>query len=135
MSVIVRDDGFHADDWAGSFAPVPAEGPLPAGLEIGPADDPTALAGRFDGVAIVRIVFPKFSDGRGFTLARRLRAAGFRGRLRAAGHVIADQYAMARRVGFDEVEIAADLAARQPWPMWAARADWRAHDYRSRLRG
>jgi uncharacterized protein (DUF934 family) len=135
MSVIVRDDGFHAEDWTGGFAPPPAEGPLPAGLELGPGDDPYALAGRLGGVAIVRINFPKFSDGRGFTLARRLRAAGYRGRLRAAGHVIADQYAMARRAGFDEVEIGDELAARQPWPLWRSRADWRAHDYRSRLRG
>ena len=26
-------------------------------------------------------------------------------------------------------------AARQPEPQWRARADWRAHDYQSRLRG
>ncbi|MEO0764362.1 MAG: DUF934 domain-containing protein, partial [Pseudomonadota bacterium] len=56
------------------------------------------------------------------------------GRLRAKGHVIADQYAMARRSGFDEVEIADDLARRQPEAHWLARAEWRAHDYQSRLR-
>ena len=27
-----------------------------------------------------------------------------------------------------------DFAARQPEPQWLARADWRAHDYQSRLR-
>ena len=59
---------------------------------------------------------------------------GYVGRLRAAGHVIADQYAMARRSGFDEVEIGDDLAARQPEAQWLSRADWRAHDYQSRLR-
>ncbi|NBT33612.1 MAG: oxidoreductase, partial [Rhodobacteraceae bacterium] len=42
---------------------------------------------------------------------------------------------MARRSGFDEVEISADLAARQPQDQWLARANWRAHDYQSRLRG
>jgi uncharacterized protein (DUF934 family) len=60
---------------------------------------------------------------------------GFAGRLHATGHVIADQYAMARRSGFDAVEIDADLARRQPEDQWRARADWRAHDYQSRLRG
>ena len=60
---------------------------------------------------------------------------GYNGRLRAKGHVIADQYAMARRAGFDEVEIDDDLAARQPEDQWLARADWQAHDYQSRLRG
>lgn len=81
------------------------------------------------------IPFGSFSDGRGFTWAKRLRMAGFSGRLRAAGHVIADQYAMARRAGFDEVEISPDLARRQPQEAWAFRADWRAHDYQNRLRG
>lgn len=81
------------------------------------------------------IPFGSFADGRGFTWAKRLRMAGFSGRLRAAGHVIADQYAMARRSGFDEVEISADLARRQPQEAWAFRAEWRAHDYQNRLRG
>ncbi|MDH3265042.1 MAG: DUF934 domain-containing protein [Paracoccaceae bacterium] len=132
MSVIVRDDGFHPDDWAEGFAP-PAANARVRGLALGPEADIEAL--DLAGVAAIRIDFPKFSDGRGFTLARRLRAMGFEGRLRAAGHVIADQYAMARRSGFDEVEIDAALAKRQLEDQWLARADWRAHDYRSRLRG
>ena len=82
---------------------------------------------------LIRIAFPSFSDGRGFTLARRLRQAGYTGRLRAAGHVLADQYAMARRSGFDEVEITHDLARRQPEEQWLARARWQTHDYQSRL--
>ena len=40
---------------------------------------------------------------------------------------------MARRSGFDEVEIDEALAARQPEAQWLARADWRAHDYQARL--
>jgi uncharacterized protein (DUF934 family) len=60
---------------------------------------------------------------------------GYAGRLRAAGHVIADQYTMARRSGFDEVEIPDALAARQPEAQWMFRADWRAHDYQARVRG
>ena len=86
-------------------------------------------------VVLIRVAFPSFADGRGFTIARQLRLMGYQGRLRAAGHVIADQYAMARRSGFDEVEISSDLAARQPEAQWLARANWRAHDYQSRLRG
>ena len=83
---------------------------------------------------MIRVDFPSFADGRGFTIARRLRLMGFQGRLRAKGHVIADQYAMARRAGFDEVEISEELAARQPEDQWLARANWSAHDYQSRLR-
>ncbi len=134
MTVIVRDDGFHPEDWAAGFAAPPANDPLPAGIELGPETDLAPLLARLGSVAAIRIRFPKFSDGRGFTLARRLRDAGYAGRLRAVGHVLADQYAMARRCGFDEVEIDDALAARQPADQWRARAAWQAHDYRSRLR-
>lgn len=123
MSVIVRDDGFHAEDFAGTT------------VEIAPDTKTEELLQLASGVDMVRILFPSFSDGRGFTHARRLRDAGYRGRLRAVGPVIADQYAMARRSGFDEVEIPDDLAARQPEEQWKFRADWQAHDYRARLKG
>jgi len=82
---------------------------------------------------LIRIEFASFADGRGFTLARLLRLRGFRGVLHAFGHVISDQYAMARRSGFDAVEITDTLEARQPQQDWLARANWQAHDYQSRL--
>ncbi|GAB4383434.1 DUF934 domain-containing protein [Albidovulum sp.] len=123
MSVIVRDDGFHGEDHR--------DGPI---LDIAPDTDPDSLPAAFDGIGMIRIAFPAFADGRGFTLARHLRARGYAGRLRAAGHVIADQYAMARRCGFDEVEISDEIAARQPEAQWRFRSDWTEHDYRSRLR-
>lgn len=123
MSVIVRDDGFHAEDYTGA-----------AVVEIASNTGIDALPGSFEGVEMIAVAFPAFSDGRGFTLARHLRGHGFKGRLRAKGHVIADQYAMARRAGFDEVEISDELAVRQPEDQWLFRADWRDHDYRSRLK-
>ncbi|MCB2136862.1 MAG: DUF934 domain-containing protein [Rhodobacteraceae bacterium] len=122
MSVIVRDDGFHAEDHEGEA------------LDIAQDTLPEALPATFDGIGLIRVAFPSSADGRGFTLARHLRGRGYTGRLRAKGHVIADQYAMARRCGFDEVEISDDLAARQPEDQWLFRADWRDHDYRSRLK-
>lgn len=120
MTVIVTDTGFAADDWAGDIA------------ELSPDAAPDDLA-RVANAALVRIAFPSFADGRGFTLARRLRDAGYSGRLRAAGHVLADQYAMARRSGFDEVEIDADMAARRPEAQWQSRAGWQRNDYQARL--
>ena len=133
MSVIVTDAGFRPDDWQGGFATL-EDGGAP-GLDLHPDTDPAALDRLPEGVEMVRIAFPSSADGRGFTLARLLRLRGYRGRLRAHGHVIADQYAMARRCGFDEVEIDAALAARQPEEQWRARARWQAHDYQARLRG
>lgn len=138
MNVIVTDTGFGPDDWTGVFHSLDT---LPAndcgGMAVDlPSDtDLDDLKARLTCFAMIRVDFPGFSDGRGFTIAALLRRFGYTGRLRAHGHVIADQYAMARRSGFDEVEISADLALRQPEDQWLARADWRAHDYQARLRG
>lgn len=136
MSVIVTDTGFAAEDWTGGFATLTdvASGPARA-FDLANTDDPARLSTLLADILLIRIAFPAFNDGRGFTLARRLRSMGYRGRLRAAGPVIADQYAMFRRTGFDEVEIPDEIAARQPQDQWQFRADWRAHDYQSRLRG
>lgn len=139
MNVIITDTGFEADDWTLSFTPLDqlaANDPAPAiAVDLTSDTDPSVLQGQLQSIDLIRIDFPSFADGRGFTIAGRLRMMGFQGRLRARGHVIADQYAMARRSGFDEVEIDAELAARQPEEQWLARRNWTAHDYQSRLRG
>ncbi len=135
MSVIVTDRGFAPDDWTGPVAPLDEMGAGTRAVDLPSDTDPAGLAGRLGGLALIRVDFPSFADGRGFTIARLLRLMGYAGRLRARGHVIADQYAMARRAGFDEVEIPDDLAARQPQEQWLARAEWAAHDYQARLRG
>ncbi|QFT62404.1 DUF934 domain-containing protein [Roseivivax sp. THAF30] len=123
MSVIVTDTGFGSDDWRGEA------------LELASDTAPETLSEAAKGQDMIVIDFPSVADGRGFTLARLLRVRGYTGRLRARGYVIADQYAMARRAGFDEVEIDDALAARQPEDQWLFRADWRAGDYQARLRG
>ncbi|MFY0633138.1 MAG: DUF934 domain-containing protein [Vannielia sp.] len=138
-NTIVTDTGFSPEDWTHGFTPLEELGDSPAApalaVDLGPADDPATLSARLDQIDLIRVAFPSFADGRGFTHAKALRRMGFAGRLRAAGHVISDQYAMARRCGFDEVEISPDLAARQPEAEWKFRADWQANDYQSRLRG
>jgi uncharacterized protein (DUF934 family) len=62
---------------------------------------------------LVAIRFPKFRDGRGFTLARTLRERyGFTGEIRALGHVLPDQHLFLLRCGFSSVAVPddADLA-------------------------
>ena len=138
MSIIVTDSGFETDDWTHGFTPLDslaANDAAPAvAVDLASDADPAVLEGRLSGIDLIRVDFPSFADGRGFTIARRLRLMGFHGRLRTRGHVIADQYAMARRSGFDEVEISEDLAERQPETQWLRRANWESHDYQSRLR-
>jgi uncharacterized protein (DUF934 family) len=53
--------------------------------------------------------FPKFADGRGYTIAYRLRKrAGYRGELRAIGDVLRDQLFYMHRAGFDAFAVRAD---------------------------
>ena len=137
MSVIITDSGFAADTWDRGFtdlADLPAND-TPCCVDVPSSADPAGLANRMAEIEMIRVDFPSSADGRGFTIARRLRLMGFTGRLRARGHVLADQYAMARRSGFDEVEIDDALAARQPEQQWLARANWKDHDHQDRLRG
>ncbi|MFC3179916.1 DUF934 domain-containing protein [Cypionkella sinensis] len=133
MSVLVTDQG---------FAPAPEVAAVPlaeitahtGAVDLLHTDAPEALLPYLANLTLIRIAFPAFSDGRAFTIGHRLRALGYKGHLRAMGPVIADQYPMARRTGFDDVEIPDEMAARQPEAQWKFRADWKAHDYQSRLR-
>ena len=127
MTVLVTEGGFAPDDWTGPVLPFAAladgehlpEGALAVAF---PNDrDPAELAPWLDRLALVRIDFPAMGDGRGFSIARRLRAMGYAGRLRAAGPLIPDQLRLARRVGFDEIELADARAARQPAAQWRRR--------------
>ena len=122
MNVIVTDEGFCPDTWTTSEVTDLGPETAPETLDIDPA------------INKIRIDFPSFADGRGFSLARRLRMLGFNGRLRASGHVISDQYFHARRSGFDEVEVDELLARRQPQEQWLARTDWDRPSYQDRLR-
>lgn len=135
MNVIVTDTGFSRPDPAEVIVPLADRAHHQGALDLASTDDPAQLGDILAQLQLIRVAFPTFGDGRGFTIARRLRAMGYLGTLRAQGHILADQYAMARRVGFDQVEIGDDLAARQPAAQWRFRADWRSHDYQSRLRG
>ncbi|SDF39155.1 DUF934 domain-containing protein [Sulfitobacter delicatus] len=133
MSTLVTDAGFAADDWTHGYCKDGAANDCRA-VDLASDADAQAVA-LPPALEMIRVDFPSFADGRGFSIARTLRLRGYTGRLRAKGHVLADQYAMARRAGFDEVEIDDDLAARQPENQWQARADWQAHNYQARLRG
>jgi uncharacterized protein (DUF934 family) len=99
-----------------ALAAMPADRPL--GVIVANTTDPAALAPHFARLALIAIAFPAFADGRGFSLARLLRRAGFVGELRASGRLVADQTVHARQCGFDTIEIPADLAKRQDEAQW-----------------
>lgn len=137
MSIIVTDQGFtKLDEVAEPLDLVHLRRSDTGGHTVTvPSDtDVEDLKDFLNQTVTVRIEFPSFADGRGFSLAKRLRLMGYKGRIRAAGHVLADQYPNARRSGFDEVEISDDLAKRQPEDQWLAHSNWADHDYQTRLR-
>ncbi len=135
MNVIVTDAGFAPDDWTDGYVTLEDAANDVVALDVPSDANPDELIERLGNAKMVRVDFPSFADGRGFTIARTLRLKGYTGRLRAKGHVLADQYAMARRSGFDEVEIDHSLANRQPEDQWLARANWQDNNYQARLRG
>jgi len=71
-------------------------------LRLEPGDDPAKVAERLGAVARVEVNFPKFTDGRGYSIARLLRERhGYQGELRAVGDVLRDQIFYLARCGFD----------------------------------
>jgi len=82
--------------------------PTPEGeiVRLGPADDPAAVAHRLAGAARVEVEFPKFGDGRGFSIARLLRERhGYQGELRAVGQITRDHLYAMEQVGFNAFEL------------------------------
>ncbi len=59
---------------------------------------------------VVAIQFPKFVDGRGFSMARLLRERyGYQGEIRAIGEIIRDQLYLLQRCGFNAFEFGAEV--------------------------
>jgi uncharacterized protein (DUF934 family) len=110
------------------------------GQEIGAETGNTLVVEEIDGqtlarLSLIAIAFPAFGDGRGFSLARQLRRAGFVGRLRAVGPLIADQFPYALACGFDEVELPRESFARQPAAQWKAALERLQTTYQPRADG
>ncbi|HSG35025.1 MAG TPA: DUF934 domain-containing protein [Sphingomonadaceae bacterium] len=70
-------------------------------VRIEAGDDVRRLLPVLDRVRLVEIDFPKFRDGRGFSSARILREAGYKGEIKATGDVLVDLIFFMRRCGFD----------------------------------
>src|ERR671912_1775963 len=69
-------------------------------LRLEPTDDPASIS--LEGVDRVEVNFPKFSDGRGYSIARLLRERyGYKGELRAVGQVARDHLYYMEQCGFD----------------------------------
>ena len=83
---------------------LPGEQPVDQGpmLVLDNTEDVTKLGERLEGVKLIVLNFPKFTDGRAYSQARLLRERmGYTGELRAAGQVYIDQIPFMLRCGFD----------------------------------
>jgi uncharacterized protein (DUF934 family) len=125
---IWRDGAFHRDEWTriGAEGVLPASGeavllPLAVflaepdrylghngklGVEVSAGESVQALKPYLGRLAMIALAFPKFSDGRNYSIARLLRErAGYRGELRATGEVLSDQIPLMRRCGISVYEV------------------------------
>lgn len=85
------------------------QGRAPLGVWLGSDERAEALQGDLDRFAVIAVNFPKFADGRGYSIAHQLRVRlGYRGELRAIGDVLRDQMFYMKRVGFDAFQPRAD---------------------------
>ena len=83
-------------------------------VRLEPADDPAAVADRLDRVARIEVNFPKFGDGRGYSIARLLRERyGYKGELRAVGHITRDHLFFMESCGFNAFELREGEDAQQ----------------------
>lgn len=86
----------------------------PLGVRLGNADPLDAVARDTRHLSLIVLDFPKFTDGRAYSQARRLRGRHrFAGELRATGNVLQDQLLLMVRVGFDAFVIEAADAVRR----------------------
>ena len=93
--------------WQAQRAALQARAEL--GVWLGSADRAEELQSDLDKFAVIAVDFPKFADGRGYSIAYHLRVRlGYQGELRAIGDVLRDQLFYMQRVGFDAFEPRAD---------------------------
>jgi uncharacterized protein (DUF934 family) len=110
MREIIKDKAVVNDDWTVLKL---AEGDAPdtfavpqkradIGVWIASHERPEVLKDDVAKLPVIAVDFPKFSDGRGYSIAYNLRTRlGFTGELRAIGDVLRDQMFYMQRVGFN----------------------------------
>ena len=73
------------------------------------SDDPDVLSDHLHRFALIAVRFPSFTDGRGYSIARRLREGhGWSGALMAVGDVLRDQLLLLEHCGFDTFSLRED---------------------------
>ena len=80
--------------------------PPPDLVALQPEDDPRTIADKLPGLKVVAVNFPKYADGRGYSIGRLLRERyGYQGELRAIGVVGRDHLRLLAQCGFDAFQL------------------------------
>ena len=75
------------------------------GVWLAGDEDPSEIAADLASLPVIGVDFPKFADGRGYSVAALLRSRyGYTGELRAIGEVLRDQFNYLTRCGFDTMQ-------------------------------
>lgn len=79
------------------------------GIQVNGDDDLSYVLANLDKFPLIAVDFPVFRDGRGFSIARLLGRAGYKGELRATGDIGRDRIAYMERCGFTAIQIADEI--------------------------
>ena len=135
MPKLIKDRIIVEDDWqliradaAGEIAALPPQDkfivPLqfwlanremllkrgaPIGVWLDSHEEPRDIAQDIGRFPLIAVNFPKFTDGRGYSIGRLLRERyGYKNELRAIGDVLRDQLLYLMRCGFNAFALRAD---------------------------
>lgn len=135
MATLIKERRIVADNWrllrrgpAGELPEVPQSGdaivplalwlqhredflayPGRIGLWLDANEGPEAVSGDLSRFQLVAVNFPKFGDGRAYSIARLLRERyGYKGELRAIGDVLHDHLTFMAQCGFDSFALRED---------------------------
>ena len=135
MAKLIKQRRIVADSWrllkrgaSGELPEVPREGqtivplalwlahredflacPGPLGVWLDANEGPEAIAGDLAHLSVIAVNFPKFGDGRGYSIARLLRERhGYKGEVRAIGDVLHDHLHFMEQCGFDAFALRED---------------------------
>ncbi len=87
----------------------------PLGIVLTSHETPEQISDDLGRFSLICLEFPRFTDGRAYSHARKLRERfGYTGELRAVGNVLRDQFLFMQRCGFDAFEVA-DGTALEDW--------------------
>lgn len=78
-------------------------------IQVNGDDDLEPVLENLDKFPLIAVDFPAFRDGRGFSIARLLVRAGYKGEIRATGDVGRDRIAYLERCGFTAIQIADEI--------------------------